>query len=349
MPKAHLRPEDYTVGWVSALPTEDAAAAEMLDEEHSEMPLDSNDSTLYTLGRIGEHNVVLACLPAGRTGTNSAASVATQMISKFKGIRFGLMVGIGGGVPSEGHDVRLGDVVVSQPYGQFGGVVQYDLGKSTTGGFERTGSLNAPPQVLLSAVAKLQSNHLRGRDKLHEHLSAINRLEEFTREHAGPDILFEPAYNHERGPTCKGCDKDRLVDRIPRQKLKLHYGTIASGNQVIKNAATRDSLSEQLNGVLCFEMEAAGLMNNFPCLVIRGICDYSDSHKNKAWQPYAAAVAAACAKEILSLVPPTEVAKTTVAAEAVRTNTVTNNWNNYGSVGMQVGDQVIHGYQNFSF
>ena len=44
-------------------------------------------------------------------------------------------------------------------------------------------------------------------------------------------------------------------------------------------------------------------MNDFRCLVIRGICDYADSHKNKTWQPYAAATAAACAKEILSLVP----------------------------------------------
>lgn len=61
---------------------------------------------------------------------------------------------------------------------------------------------------------------------------------------------------------------------------------------------------------MCFEMEAAGLMNNFPCLVIRGICDYADSHKNKKWQIYAAATAAACAKEILSVIPASEVAKT---------------------------------------
>ncbi|KAL3444390.1 hypothetical protein BJX65DRAFT_310973 [Aspergillus insuetus] len=46
-------------------------------------------------------------------------------------------------------------------------------------------------------------------------------------------------------------------------------------------------------------MEAAGLMNTYPCLVIRGICDYADSHKNKAWQGYAAATAAAFAKELL--------------------------------------------------
>jgi nucleoside phosphorylase len=57
-------------------------------------------------------------------------------------------------------------------------------------------------------------------------------------------------------------------------------------------------------------MEAAGLMDNFPCLVIRGICDYADSHKNKRWQAYAALAAAACAKELLLVIPPADVAKT---------------------------------------
>src|SRR5689334_15530237 len=83
----------------------------------------------------------------------------------------------------------------------------------------------------------------------------------------------------------------------------VHYGTIASGNQVVRDGVKRDNLSSKLGGVLCFEMEAAGLMNNVPCLVIRGICDYADSHKNKMWQPYAAATAATYAKELLSIIP----------------------------------------------
>jgi ankyrin repeat domain-containing protein 50 len=74
----------------------------------------------------------------------------------------------------------------------------------------------------------------------------------------------------------------------------------------MKDGVTRDRISAELGGILCFEMEAAGLMNTFPCLVIRGICDYADSHKNKRWQPYAAATAAACAKEILSIIPADE-------------------------------------------
>jgi hypothetical protein len=59
--------------------------------------------------------------------------------------------------------------------------------------------------------------------------------------------------------------------------------------------------------MLCVEMEAAGLMDELSCLVICGICDYADSHKNKRWQPYAAATAAAYAKELLSIIPAQEV------------------------------------------
>lgn len=69
MKRHRLNPEDYTVGWVCAFSIELTAALEMLDEEHQDLPQDANDTNLYTLGRIGEHNVVLACLPEGQTGT----------------------------------------------------------------------------------------------------------------------------------------------------------------------------------------------------------------------------------------------------------------------------------------
>ena len=92
-----LRREDYTVGWVCALPVELAAAQEMLDEEHDTPRYNAHDTNLYTCGRVGEHNVVIACLPEGQMGTNSAAAVAVQMKSTFSSTRFGLMVGIRGG------------------------------------------------------------------------------------------------------------------------------------------------------------------------------------------------------------------------------------------------------------
>src|SRR6201999_1636519 len=111
----------------------------------------------------------------------------------------------------------------------------------------------------------------------------------------------------EEDQNCPFCDRSQVVTRKPHDML-VHYGLIASGNQVIKDAAFRDKINKRLGGnVLCFEMEAAGLMNDFPCLVIRGICDYADSHKNKDWQEHAAAVAAAFAKEFLSVMPAQEV------------------------------------------
>jgi len=314
------RREDYSVGWVCALSIELAAAQEMLDEEHDYFDHDANDTNIYTLGRIGRHNVVIACLPEGQTGTNSAATVAVQMKSAFPSIRLGLMVGIGGGVPSAEADIRLGDVVVSRPHKAHGGVVQYDFGKATPSGFERTGFLNTPPTILLNAVAKLRANHTRRKSRVIEYASRFKSLPMFIREHAGPDNLFEADYNHISGPTCKRCSERRLVKRLPResQETVVHYGTIASGNQVIRNGAERDRVSLELGGVLCFEMEAAGLMNSFPCLVIRGICDYADSHKNKRWQAYAAGVAAAYAKEVLSVIPVTEVAKSRTVDEIMR-------------------------------
>ena len=304
-----LQRKEYTVGWVCALPIELAAAQEMLDEEHEDLERDKNDENLYSLGSIGGHNVVIVCLPAGRIGNNPAAAVATQMQATFKGIRFGLMVGIGGGVPSAEVDIRLGDVVVSQPHQTFGGVIQYDLGEATPGGFERTGSLNSPPQILLSAVSKVRANDLRGKRKFPEYLSKLSHLPKFKRDNAGPDVLFEATYNHVGGRTCQLCSSDKEIDRQPRESEEavVHYGTITSGNQVMRDGSTRDRVSKEFGGVLCFEMEAAGLMNSFPCLVIRGICDYADSHKNKKWQAYAAGTTAAYAKELLSVIPAVEV------------------------------------------
>ena len=292
----------------------------MLDEEHETPEQDENDHNLYAVGRVGGHHVVLACLPAGQTGIGSAATVATQLKATFKQIRFMLMVGIGGGVPSKETDIRLGDVVVSQPNQGHGGVIQYDFGKTTPNGFERTGFLNSPPQKLLGAVARMRANHLLQKIKLFDHVSKARHIPEFTRDKAGPDLLYEASYGHVGGASCDRCNADKVVDRKPRNSndIRVHYGTIASGNQVMRYGTERDQVSKQFGGVLCFEMEAAGLMNNFPCLVIRGICDYADSHKNKKWQPYAAVAAAACAKELLLVILPADVMKIYMVDEAIK-------------------------------
>jgi nucleoside phosphorylase len=217
----------------------------------------------------------------------------------FTALRFGLLVGIGGGVPSAEHDVRLGDVVVSKPTDTSGGVIQYDFGKTVQAGrFQRTGSLNKPPIVLLGAVASLNAKHMMEEPALSKHITDMavkyTRLQPTTvSPGAQNDRLFEAEYGPPR------------EDGSPA----IHYGLIASGNQVMRDGRTRERLRQELN-VLCFEMEAAGLMDDFPCLVIRGICDYADSHKNKQWQPYAATTAAAYAKELLQTISGSQVVRT---------------------------------------
>jgi nucleoside phosphorylase len=293
---------DYTVGWVCALPIEMAAAMAMLDRIHAPLPSQEGDINTYTLGRIAEHNVVIACLPAGQYGTNNAATVASNMSRSFPFITTRLMVGVGGGVPDGGIDIRLGDVVVGNE------VIQYDLGKVLPDGqFQRTGRTTTPPHSIMTAVSKLQAEYENAHSKISGILSNMldrnEQMTSYTRPNL-PDRLFRHTYKHtEEMDSCERCSLSEIVDRPHRETVKprIHYGKIASGNQVVKDGETRAKMAEEL-GIICFEMEAAGL-HDFPCLAIRGICDYSDSHKNKNWRKYSAAVAAAYAKELLSVIP----------------------------------------------
>lgn len=300
-----LTHDDYTVAWICAVPIEIIAAKAMLAEIHSPLPQPKTDHNVYMLGTVRGHNVVLVCLPLGVYGTVSASTTVSHMVSTYPNIQFGLMVGIGGGVPSRA-DIRLGDVVVSRPIGSSSGVVRYDYGKTVRDGkLQRTGSLNKPPQVLLKAIAHLEGEQMAGKMQISDTLSQTDSTirEQFARPER--DMLFKADYYHEQPDNCSACDQDQLVDRPLRDKSDepyIHYGLIASGDQVMKDAKTRDSIADELD-IICFEMEAAGIMDELPSLVIRGICDYCDSHKHKEWQPYAALTAAAYAKTLLSTVP----------------------------------------------
>ncbi|KAF2496460.1 purine and uridine phosphorylase [Lophium mytilinum] len=315
-------PNDYTVGWISAISTEYVAAQEFLDEEH-EGPeyVSPNDSNDYTLGRIGKHNVVIAVLPDGEYGTASAATVARDMLHSFPNVRIGLMVGIGGGAPSQKHDIRLGDVVVSARSDGNGGVFQYDFGRTIQDQiFQETAFLNQSPGLLRTAVSGLKAQYER---KGHQIDAAINSIlqknlrlrKKYQRPSPSSDRLYQTTVLHPRNDeaTCAGECGDDPIKLVPRKERAgdeenptIHYGLIASANQLMKDAALRDKFAKEKD-VMCFEMEAAGLMNQFPCLVIRGICDYSDTHKNDEWQGYAAMTAAAYAKDILCRIPPNKV------------------------------------------
>jgi nucleoside phosphorylase len=295
----------YTVGILCALPKELKAIRALFEETHDSLSAIPGDDNLYRLGKLGGHMVVATCLPVGSYGTNSAARAVAQMGCSFLSIRFYLLVGIGGGVPSEKNDIRLGDVVVSVPSGSSPGVFQYDRGKENEGGnFEHTGALHPPPWALAQAISMMESNP--DRQQLVPHLHRLaERLPEYRHPGRELDILLRTA--------CAACSSRQdcpgrgvhVQQRTPREtdEPKIHYGIVGSGNRVVKDAAFRDRLVES-HGLMCFEMEAAGVLNSRPCLVIRGICDYSDAHKNDVWQEYAAATAAVYARVLLEEVQP---------------------------------------------
>ncbi|KAF5603924.1 ankyrin protein [Fusarium subglutinans] len=301
----------------------------MLDHQHPALSKPRHDINSYTLGSIGPHNIAITCLPKGMIGNIPVATVASHLVTTFPSIKVGLMVGIGGGVPS--NKVRLGDVVVGTPSGDYPGVVNWDAGKvHGQGKFERTGSLNNPPQSLLAALTQLETQHNLVGTKIPDYLGELKQkwpklAAASLRNESLKDLLFKSSYDHvesticntddedvdesedEEQDPCQFCDRSMIVKRRDRQ-MCIHYGLIASGDKLIKDASSRNKLNKDLGGhVLCVEMEAAGLVNQFPCLVIRGICDYADSHKNKEWQEHAAVVAAAFAKELLQYVQPTDV------------------------------------------
>ncbi|KZL84224.1 kinesin light [Colletotrichum incanum] len=173
--------------------------------------------------------------------------------------------------------------------------------------------------VLRTALSTLRSLYEMKGHKLvndvNKKLEKIKKRSKYRRPALISDRLYRPDVVHPTNSS-DGCDvacgNDAicLIVRHERDEEEddpaIHYGLIASGNQLMKDARIRDKLAAE-RGVLCFEMEAAGLMNHFPCLVIRGICDYSDSHKNKEWQGFAAMMAAAYAKDLLFEIPPNSV------------------------------------------
>ncbi|KAJ3486814.1 hypothetical protein NLG97_g6542 [Lecanicillium saksenae] len=305
---------DYKVAWICPLEVEQIAAMEMLDEEHETLPQPRSDTSIYNLGSINNHNVVVAGLT--RAGNCSAATVISQMKMTFPNLNYGLLVGIGGGVPvkTDHGMIRLGHVVVSEPTGTHSGTVQYDHGKAIDGEFQRKGSLGSPPTALLHAARELSVRRQRmDHDPIWKNTQRIDISRPHLRRFRFPgvtnDHLYPVDYQHlQAGVSCEeaGCDTksciERPIDGFDETFITVHRGTIASGELVIKDARKRDHLARE-HGVLCFETEAAGASIDFPCMVIRGISDYCDSHKNNSWHGYAAAVAAAYARQLFFHMP----------------------------------------------
>jgi nucleoside phosphorylase len=312
----------FTIGWISPLPLEKEAARLVFDEVYPREEVQHRNA-YYLGGRIGQHDVVIGV--QRKIGLNGAAILAEKMHSGFPNIKYFLVVGIAGGVPNYGppgdtKQIVLGDVVISSPRGNHGGVLQYDKGAwQDEGLLQFRGYTNGVPGDLLAAVNNYRSEGWSQTNIAQTLRQMRRRLDEDRRSQyddpgEAQDRLFRSDYKHrgEYDIDCLECcdanqahSRSQRGDRARRARdhPELHFGNVASSNQLQISAAERMRIQRR-HDVICFEMEAAGVSEEHPCVVVRGICDYADSHKNKGWQNYAAAVAAACAKQLLTFLPP---------------------------------------------
>jgi nucleoside phosphorylase len=313
--------EDVNVAIFCALVEESTAVRYTLDKEFT-CRASGKQSYVYTVGNIGAHNMVIA--EPAEMGPVNAAHCAAHVSMRFPNVRLALMVGIGAGIPSNKLDIRLGDIAISAPRDDHPGVIQYDFGKYEADTFKRKGVLNKPPRILTSAIRALEGDELRNKSPIRRILKSIIRQKDMFRRPESEDILFDSTFPHvQKGSDCSACqasEDKRVVPRPPRQRPNepvTHRGLILSGGGVIKNPTDREQLRRGYESAICFEMEAAGIMDELPCLVIRGISDYADTHKHDEWHSYAAAAAAAYCKAVLLKVPGDEVTEAPRIREVV--------------------------------
>ena len=313
-----LNCSDYHVAWICPVADIELLPARlMLDEEHPTPPYDTHyDENTYICGAINSHAVVIGTCPQGETGNVNAGRLTGSMFKTFPNIRMAVLVGIGGGIPSPEvsrdslENVHLGDVVVGWPGNSEPACVYHDRGRRKADGqFEMVGTMQNPDWRLTSALSVLASDSELGLNKFDDHLARLQQSRA-KRKFAHPgleyDKLFKATYCHNGsyGSKCTSCDQSELVQRPQRSEeqkhtLVFHRGRIASSNAVIQDGKLRDEIRARCGGPLCVEMEAAGVDINRRCLVIRGISDYADTHRNDVWKSYAAGNAAAFARELI--------------------------------------------------
>ncbi|KAE8140524.1 nucleoside phosphorylase domain-containing protein [Aspergillus pseudotamarii] len=300
-----ISPEAITIAIFCALSYEVVAVKYSLDEEFRCRPMAAGPQKyISSFGRIGSHSLVIA--RPSQMGTVSAAQCAATVSHQFPNVRFALMVGTGAGIPKlPSRDIRLGDIAVSIPQDNHPGVIQYDFGKYEGDRFVLKGSLNKPPSILISADGSLEEDEMMGRSPLRNILRSITKKSGFKRPDTGDNLFKEDFHHTEKGNDCTEClasgtAKLVLRDIRCRKDPIVHRGLILSGSGIVKNPQDRYHLCRDYNNAICFDTGAAGIMDEIPCLVIRGICDYADTHKQQdGWHYFAAATAASYCKAVL--------------------------------------------------
>ena len=281
--------EDYTVVLFCPLVVEQQAAYLMLDEVHHGTPERSPGQTvLYTLGMIASHNVAIAGYSFGEAGVGVSGSMVAEALRDFPNLEVGLLVGIAAGIPSQSRDIRLGDVVVAVPDGDKPGVIGYDLIKVGDDQVRLKQWQNSTHSLLRSAISGINVRDTGGFDGFRRHVQAL-------------DFRKAPAFKRPISSSISTEFADSPL--LERDWPVAHYGTVLSGNSVIKSKRRRDELRDQYNAI-AIEMEAAGMMTRLGVAVIRGVSDFADSNKNDDWHAYASLAAAAYAKEVIRRLGP---------------------------------------------
>lgn len=294
---------DFHIGWICIMEKEFWAALDVLDERWAPDDKSFLPPSGYAYGLIGGHKVVINVPHTVKGGFVHASNITFQMKHKFPCIRFVLLVGIGGGAPLN-DDIRLGDVV----FGEF--IIPYKRGKERDDHFEIDPVRLKPPEELSTAVSSLRAEY-DDEDLskcIVDEVDSENRRKESYRRPAEDHLLDSTALHQDRACECLHglTTSPSLIRREARPStdhIKTHRGIVGSADQVLRSAKERDRLSRERN-IVCFEMEAAAVMELTNGITIRGIADYADGHKNDNWHSYAALAAAVCAKKLLTVLRP---------------------------------------------
>ncbi|KAF3168519.1 hypothetical protein TWF788_010872 [Orbilia oligospora] len=209
----------------------------MLDARHPDLPKAQTDANAYILGSIGCHNVVITCLPMDCYGTNQTARAAAQMLNTFSSVKITLMVGIGAGIPTK---VKLGDVVISTEW------TQWDSGKTKNGVFEHVGKRYFPPEELSCAMSKLQAEHNLDETKIQQQLDKLRS----ENQKLSPKYTSIENCGNSEGHPHQGGENGASQIYKGSNNARVHYGLIASGNQVVKDASLRDEIDSRLQNDL---------------------------------------------------------------------------------------------------
>ncbi|KAB8279774.1 tetratricopeptide repeat domain protein [Aspergillus minisclerotigenes] len=277
--------KDCTIVWICSQEVALRAAIVMLDNVRGDVPSGARGNNVpYTVGDIGSHTVAVAGYHQEHGLAASGAMVA-EVLRDLPNLEMGLLVGNAGGIPSPTRDIRLGDVVVAVPERDCSGVIGYDLGKADENDtFQLKHWQNSTHPLLRSVI-----NVIRARNEFGflRHLHVLEELPGFQKPDSSA-ISDEWSMNHQSRTT-----------NYPF----VHYGTVLSGNRIIRSKERRDYLRDKYGGI-AVEMEAAGMMTRLPVAVIRGISNFADSSRKDCWKSNAAITAAAYAKEVLRKLPP---------------------------------------------